>query len=267
MNPLESRIAIVTGGASGIGRAIALALAAEGATVLVGDVDEPGGLETCRLIENAGGKTHFWPLDVSSEDDWKRLAAMTAEKFRSLHILVNNAAICISRPLLEMSFDSWRRQMAINLDGLFLGTKAMLPLMAESGGGSIVNLSSVAGLRGVPGMSGYCASKGGVRMFTKAVALECAQARNNIRVNSVHPGSIETPIWLKLGNGGDLLAADARRNADVMADIRAAGAAATPVGRSGTPEDVAAGVLYLVSDAARFVTGTELVIDGGVMAG
>jgi NAD(P)-dependent dehydrogenase (short-subunit alcohol dehydrogenase family) len=267
MNRLENKIAIVTGGASGIGRAIAVALAAEGATVLVGDVDEPGSLETCRLIENAGGKAHFWPLDVSSEDDWKRLAAMTAEKFRSLHILVNNAAICISRPLLEMSFDNWRRQMAINLDGLFLGTKATLPLMAESGGGSIVNLSSVAGLRGVPGMSGYCASKGGVRMFTKAVALECAQARNDIRVNSVHPGSIETPIWLKLGNDGALPGADARRNADVMADIRAAGAAATPVGRSGTPQDVAAGVIYLVSDAARFVTGTELVIDGGVMAG
>ncbi len=267
MSQLAGKIAIVTGGASGIGRATAIALAAEGATVLIGDVDEPGALETCRVIEANEGKAHFWPLDVAREEDWKRLAAMTKEKFKALHILVNNAAICMSKPLLDMTFDSWRRQMAVNLDGLFLGTKAVLPLMTESGGGSIVNLSSVAGLRGVPGMSGYCASKGGVRMFTKAVALECAQARNNIRINSVHPGSIETPIWLKLGNEGDLPASDARRNSDVMADIRAAGAAATPVGHSGVPEDIAAGILYLVSDGARFVTGTELVIDGGVMAG
>ncbi|MEJ1968527.1 MAG: SDR family NAD(P)-dependent oxidoreductase [Rhizomicrobium sp.] len=117
------------------------------------------------------------PLDVAQEDDWKTIVAMTAQKFGALHILVNNAAICIARPLLEMSFESWRRQMAINLDGLFLGTKAALPLMARSGGGSIVNMSSVAGLRGIPGMSGYCAAKGGVRLFTKAIALECAQAR------------------------------------------------------------------------------------------
>ncbi|MEI9994293.1 MAG: glucose 1-dehydrogenase [Rhizomicrobium sp.] len=267
MSRLDGKVAIVTGGASGIGRACALALAAEGAVVMIGDIDETGGAETRDAIAAAGGRAHFRPLDVAREDDWKTIVATTAQKFDALHILVNNAAICISRPLLEMSFESWRRQLAINLDGLFLGTKAALPLMERSGGGSIVNMSSVAGLRGVPGMSGYCASKGGVRMFTKAVALECAQARNNVRVNSVHPGSIETPIWLKLGNDGEMPASDARRNSDAMAEIRAAGAAATPVGHSGLPSDIAAGVVFLAGDESRFITGTELVIDGGVMAG
>jgi len=267
MARLDKRIAIVTGGASGIGRACALALAAEGAVVMIGDVDDKGGIETCEAIAANGGVAHFCSLDVARELDWKMIVDMTAQKFGALHILVNNAAICISRPLLEMSFESWRRQMAINLDGLFLGTKSALPLMEKSGGGSIINMSSVAGLRGVPGMSGYCASKGGVRMFTKAIALECAQARNNIRVNSVHPGAIETPIWLKLGNDGEMPAANERRNTDTMAEIRAAGAAATPVGHSGVPADIAAGVVFLASDESRFITGTELVIDGGVMAG
>lgn len=267
MGRLDKRVAIVTGGASGIGRACALELATEGATVIIGDVDEKGGIETCEAIGANGGVAHFCPLDVAREHDWKMIVAMTAQKFGALHILVNNAAICISRPILEMSFESWRRQMSINLDGLFLGTKVALPLMAKSGGGSIINMSSVAGLRGVAGMSGYCASKGGVRLFTKAIALECAQARNNIRVNSVHPGSIETPIWLKLGNDGEMPAADARRNSDAMAEIRAAGAAVTPVGHSGAPADIAAGVVFLASDESRFITGTELIIDGGVMAG
>ncbi|HEY0300536.1 MAG TPA: SDR family NAD(P)-dependent oxidoreductase, partial [Rhizomicrobium sp.] len=252
MGRLENRIALVTGGASGIGRAAALSLAAEGARIVIGDIDGPAGAETCDAIAANGGEAVFCPLDVSEEEAWAIAVAMTSEKFGALHILVNNAAICISRPLLEMSFKSWRKQMAVNLDGLFLGTKAALPLMARSGGGSIINISSVAGLRGVPGMSGYCASKGGVRMFTKAVALECAQARNNIRVNSVHPGSIETPIWLKLGNEGEMPPADARRNSDAMAEIRAAGAAATPLGHSGMPADIAAGIVFLAGDEARF---------------
>ncbi len=153
MGRLDNRIAIVTGGASGIGRACALALAAEGAIVMIGDVDEKGGVETVEAATASKAIAHFCPLDVAQEDDWKTIVAMTAQKFGALHILVNNAAICIARPLLEMSFESWRRQMAINLDGLFLGTKAALPLMARSGGGSIVNMSSVAGLRGIPGMS------------------------------------------------------------------------------------------------------------------
>jgi NAD(P)-dependent dehydrogenase (short-subunit alcohol dehydrogenase family) len=206
-------------------------------------------------------------LDVASEASWTSFVDYVGREFGALHILVNNAGICISRRLLDMSFEAWRRQMSINLDGIFLGSKAALPLMARSGIGAIINVSSVAGLKGIAGMTGYCASKGGVRLFTKALALECAQMKNNIRVNSIHPGAIETPIWLKLGNDGVLPSADGGRNSDAMEEIRAAGATATPVGHAGMPADIAAGVVYLASDDARFVTGTELIIDGGVMAG
>jgi len=267
MGRLENRIAVVTGGASGIGRGCVLALANEGAHVVVGDIDENGMAETCAAIEAEKGTARWKLLDVASEASWTSFIDYVAREFGALHVLVNNAGICISRRLLDMSFEAWRRQMSINLDGIFLGSKAALPLMERSGLGAIINISSVAGLKGIPGMTGYCASKGGVWLFTKALALECAHAKNNIRVNSIHPGAIETPIWLKLGNDGVLPASDDGRNSDAMEDVRAAGAAATPVGHAGLPADIAAGVVYLASDAARFVTGTELIIDGGVMAG
>ena len=267
MGRLKNKIALVTGGGSGIGRGSAIALAAEGAHVIVADVDEKGAAETVVAIGAQGGKALARTLDVASEDGWKALVEFVEREFGVLQIVVHNAGICISTPLLEMSFAAWRRQMSINLDGIFLGTKAVLPLIARSGGGSIVNISSVAGLKGIAGMSGYCASKGGVRLFTKAVALECARLKNNVRVNSIHPGAIETPIWLKLGNDGDMPVMDARRNSDAMEEVRAAGAAATPIGHAGLPADIAAGVVYLASDDSRFVTGSELIIDGGVMAG
>lgn len=267
MGRLQDRIAIVSGAGSGIGRGCAVALAAEGARVVVADLDPKGAAETCGQIAANSGAGFAKPLDVTSESSWTMLVDQVASEFGALHILVNNVGICISQSLLNMSFESWRRQMAVNLDGVFLGTKAALPLMTRSGGGSIINISSVAGLKGIPGMSGYCATKGGVRLFTKAIALECAGMKNNIRVNSIHPGAIETPIWLKLGNEGVLPTDDRRRNADAMEDVRAAGAAATPLGYTGVPADIAAGVVYLASNESRFVTGTELIIDGGVMAG
>ncbi len=267
MGRLQNKVAIVTGGGSGIGRGCAIALGAEGARVIAADVDQKGAAETCQTIVANGGTACARGLDVASEESWASFMASVEAEFGALHVLVNNAGICISRPLLEMSFESWRRQMSINLDGVFLGTRAALPLMTNSSSGSVINISSVAGLKGIAGMSGYCASKGGVRLFTKAIALECAQLKNNIRVNSVHPGAIETPIWLKLGNDGRMPSTDARLNADAMEEIRAAGAAATPVGHSGIPADIASGVVFLASDDSRFITGTELIIDGGVMAG
>lgn len=267
MGRLQDKIAIVTGGGSGIGRGCSLALAAEGARVIVADVDQKGAGETCDAIAAERGSGFARPLDVASEQSWTSLLSSIDAEFGALHILVNNAEICISRSLLSMSFESWRRQMSINLDGVFLGTKAALPLMTRSGGGSVINISSVAGLKGIPGMSGYCATKGGVRLFTKAVALECAGLKNQVRVNSVHPGAIETPIWVKLGNDGTMPSIDPRLNSDAMEEIRAAGAAATPLGHAGIPADIAAGVVFLALDDARFITGTELVIDGGVMAG
>lgn len=262
MGGLQGRVALVTGAAGGIGRGCAEALAAEGAEVVVADIDAAGAAETCARIAAAGGRARAEALDVTSPDDWARVMA----GLPALHVLVNNAALCIAAPLAEMSLETWRRQTAVNLDGVFLGTQAAVPRMAAAGGGSIVNISSVAGLKGLPGLSGYCATKAGVRMFTKAVALECAAARNGVRVNSVHPGSIETPIWVKMRHGGDL-PPDLNDLEPVLAETRLVAAAATPLGFSGAPADIAGAVVYLCSDAARFVTGTELVVDGGVMAG
>ncbi len=262
MGRLNGRLALVTGAASGIGRACAVAMAKEGARVIVTDIDADGADKTCALIAAEGGSARFHPHDVTSEESWTAVLA----GLDRLHVLVNNAGLCIAAPLAATAYETWRRQLAVNLDGVFLGTRLAMPLLEKSGNGAIVNISSVAGLKGIAGLSAYCASKGGVRLFTKAVALECAQAANNVRVNSVHPGAIETPIWAKMANGG-ALPADAERCRDAMAAARAASAAATPVGFAGTPDDIARGVVFLASDEARFVTGTELVIDGGVMAG
>jgi NAD(P)-dependent dehydrogenase (short-subunit alcohol dehydrogenase family) len=267
MGRVEGKIALVTGAASGIGRGCALALSKEGAHVVVADIDEVAGAETCRIIKEAGGDAQFDYLNVTDEANWRAVCHDVFQKNGALHILVNNAGICITASILDMPLAIWRRQMEINLDGVFLGMKAGIPLIAASGGGSIVNISSVAGLKGIPGIAGYCASKGGVRLLSKAVALECAHAKNNVRVNSLHPGAIETPIWVKMANGGDLPAPDSRRNLDLMEEARAASIAATPLGFAGMPSDIAAGVVFLASDESRFVTGTELVIDGGVMAG
>ena len=178
-----------------------------------------------------------------------------------MHILVNNAGIAIAGPVTDCTLEAWRRQQAVNVEGVFLGVKHALPLMRASGGGSIVNISSVAGLQGAAGLSSYCASKGAVRLFTKAVALECAAARDGVRVNSVHPGIIETAIWGAIGDG--LSGGDSGAN---RPDLDAMSAMATPLGVKGLPEDIAAGVLYLASDESRYVTGSELVIDGGMVA-
>jgi NAD(P)-dependent dehydrogenase (short-subunit alcohol dehydrogenase family) len=265
MTDLKGKVALVTGAASGIGRGCALALAREGARVIVTDIDEAGGGETCREAVALGGAARYHRLDVAREADWRDALEGVAEREGGLHILVNNAAICIATPLLQMSYASWRRQVEINLDGVFLGTKAAIPLIARSGGGSIVNISSVAGLKGVAGLAGYCATKGGVRLFTKAVALECAQAKNKIRVNSIHPGGIETPIWVKMANDGVMPQAGSNTIAERMEETRAQAAQATPLGFAGEPSDIAGGLLYLCSEEARFVTGTELVIDGGAL--
>lgn len=267
MEGLTGRVALITGAASGIGKACAQALAGAGAQVVLADIDTGGAQEAVSEIERAGGSARALALDVASERDWQSATALLRALEGSLHILVNNAGLCIASPVADMSLASWRRQLAVNLDGVFLGTRACLPLMAESGGGSIVNISSVAGLKGVPGLAGYCATKGGVRLFTKAVALECAQARNHIRVNSVHPGAIETPIWAKMANDGNLPPAESNSVARLMAEAQQAAEAATPLGMAGSPSDIAGAVLYLCTDAARFVTGAELVVDGGVWAG
>ncbi|HVU21430.1 MAG TPA: SDR family oxidoreductase [Rhizomicrobium sp.] len=264
MARLTGKIALVTGAGSGIGRACALAMAVEGADVAITDIDQPGGTETCAMIAATGNRSRFLHHDVANEQSWKDVLGALGN---SVHVLVNNAGVCIAAPLAEMSAESWKRQLAINLDSIFFGTKHAMPLLAAAGGSSIINMSSVAGLKGVAGLSGYCATKGGVRLFTKAIALECAQAGNKVRVNSIHPGAIETPIWVKMGYDGKLPPRDALHFSNAMEMARAASVAATPVGHAGLPADIASAVVFLASDESSFITGTELIVDGGVMAG
>ncbi len=254
---VKGKIALVTGAASGIGRACALLLAKEGAAVVATDVQDDQGRDCVAKIKQAGGDAVFLHHDVTSEDAWTGIIAETKKRFGKLDVLVNNAGIAIAGPITEMSLADWRRQEAVNLDGVFLGIKHALPLMRAGGGGSIVNISSLAGLKGAANLAGYCATKGGVRLFTKAVALECAAARDNVRVNSVHPGIIETPIWLAIVPGANQPGANAP-------DLDTLSWTVVPTGKKGVPEDIAAGVLYLASDDSRYVTGSELVIDGGM---
>ena len=252
---VAGKVALVTGGASGIGRGCAEKLAAEGALVVLTDIQDPLGAEAVAAIGDAGGRADYLSHDVTSEDAWIQVVGEVKARHGRLDILVNNAGIGLSGSVLEMSLSDWCRQTAVNLDGVFLGVKHAIPLMRAGGrGGSIVNISSVAGLKGAPNLAGYCATKGGVRLFTKAVAMECANAKDGIRVNSVHPGIIETPIWITVLPSGT----NEPPNLDELS------AMAVPLGVKGVPEDIANGVLWLCSDEARYVTGLELVIDGGL---
>ena len=259
---VQGKVALVTGGASGIGAAVAELLAREGASVAVTDIDDLKGPELVAGIKKAGHAAMFLHQDVTSEARWVEVVAEVEERFGRLDILVSNAGIGIAVPsIVDMTLQDWRRQTAINLDGVFLSVKHCLPAMRRSGGGSIIMMSSLAGLRGAPGLSGYCATKGGVRLFAKAIAMECASVGDGIRVNSVHPGIIDTPIWGKIPTE----ATGRGQNAPIDPEERAKLAA--PLGRAGHALEVAQGVLYLASDASSYVTGTELVIDGGMNAG
>ncbi len=223
----------------------------------VTDIQDDAGKDVVAAIRQAGGDAIFLHHDVADEAAWESVVAEVKARFGRLDVLVNNAGIAITGSVLTMTLADWRRQQAINLDGVFLGVKHSLPLMRAGGGGSIVNISSLAGLKGSATLAGYCATKGGVRLFTKAVAMECGAARDGVRVNSVHPGIIETPIWLGIIPGAAAPGANAP-NLDAISET------VVPIGSKGLPEDIAAGVLYLASDDSRYVTGTELVIDGGM---
>jgi NAD(P)-dependent dehydrogenase (short-subunit alcohol dehydrogenase family) len=253
---VSGKVALVTGGASGIGRGAAEKLASEGATVVITDIQDHLGEEVVAGIKKAGGKAEYLHHDVTSEDAWVDVIGQVKAKHGRLDILVNNAGIGLGGSVLDMTLTDWRRQTAVNLDGVFLGTKHSIPAMRQGGGGSIVNISSVAGLKGAPTLAGYCATKGGVRLFTKAVAMECAGAKDGIRVNSVHPGIIETPIWTTVMGGQP--GVNAPPDLDAMSEM------AVPLGVKGVPEDIANGILWLASDESRYVTGAELVIDGGL---
>jgi NAD(P)-dependent dehydrogenase (short-subunit alcohol dehydrogenase family) len=247
---LENKVALISGGARGMGAVEARMFAREGAKVVIGDVLEEEGRRTEAEIGEAGGQCLFVRLDVSSEDDWRQAVAAAVSRFGRLDILVNNAGILAAVNVEDTSGEAWDRMMDINAKGVFLGTKHAIPEMRKAGGGSIVNISSVAGLIGSIVGAAYGASKGAVRLLTKATAIQ--YAGDGIRANSVHPGIIETPMTLPTILAGE--------------DLRQTQMDRTPLGRLGRPEDVALGVLFLASDESSFVTGSELVIDGGLTA-
>jgi len=258
MGQVDGKVAIVTGAASGIGAACAATLAREGAKVVVTDLDNPGGQKVADEIVSAGGEAICLHQDVSVEESWPGVIEATEQRFGRLDVMIANAGIGILCRAVEMSLADWRRQTAVNLDGVFLSVKYAVPAMRRAGGGSIIIMSSVAGLRGSAGLAGYCATKGGVRLFAKAVAMECAAAADGIRVNTVHPGVIDTPIWTKI---------PASTGSNEAIDPNEIANAGVPLRRAGQAQDIANGVLFLASDASSYMTGAELVIDGGMTGG
>jgi len=251
---LHGKVALVTGGASGIGRATALLFAREGAAVAIADVNEKAGTDIAQQIASLGGRAFFQPTDVTKAPDCERLVERAISEFGGINILFNNAGIIRRASVLELSEEDWDQVMAVNLKSIYLLSRLVIPHMIRAGGGSIVNTASGWGLVGGPRAAVYCASKGAVVLMTKALAVD--HGAQKIRVNCICPGDTDT----------GMLRTEARQlgenEAQFMAD-----SARRPLGRIGTPEEIARAVLYLASDASSFVTGTALVVDGGGLAG
>lgn len=249
---LDGRVAIITGGGRGIGAAICQAMAAEGALVVVTDIRETDGEATAAALRQAGHRADFVVQDTTVEDRWDFVFNFAEERFGAPDILVNNAGIVIPGSIEDQSFDDWRKTMAVNLDAVFLGTRAGVCGM-KTKGGAIINVSSIEGIAGNPHVPAYNASKGGVRLLTKSAAVYCARAGYPIRINSLHPGYVGTPLVadalpLLPGDFGD----------KTIGRI--------PMGRFGEPEEIARTAVFLASDDASYMTGSELVVDGGYLA-
>lgn len=250
---LAGKVALVTGAASGLGAETARRLAREGAAVLLTDRDGAGEAVAAGIVTD-GGQAAFRHHDVTSETEWPAAVDAATTAFGRLDILVNNAGIVGNQlALMTHSLDDWRRILAVNLDGVFLGMRAVGPVMAAQGAGSIINLSSIMGKVATANVTAYCASKGGVLMLTKAAAVEWAPL--GIRVNSVHPGFIDTPM-----------VANALQRSENGNEMRSMIIAAHPLGRLGVPREIADAIVFLASDEASFMTGAELVVDGGYTA-
>jgi NAD(P)-dependent dehydrogenase (short-subunit alcohol dehydrogenase family) len=255
MGRVEGKVAIVTGGASGLGRATCLLLAKEGAKVAVTDITDSDGNEVVKEIESSNGVAHYWHLDVSNEKEVKQTFAEIASKFGKIDILVNNAGIHgVNKPTDEIEEREWYEVIDVNAKGVFLCTKHAVPYMKKAGGGSIIDLSSVYGIVGAEDTPPYHASKAAVRLMAKTDAI--FYAKYKIRVNAVHPGWVWTPMF-------DHVSKSYPEGAEVfkkqITDL-------LPIGHFGEPNDVAFGILYLASDESKFVTGSDLVIDGGYTA-
>jgi NAD(P)-dependent dehydrogenase (short-subunit alcohol dehydrogenase family) len=244
---------MVTGAGSGIGRATAILLAQEGATVIVCDIDVDAAEQVGNEIRDRGGKAEVMKLDVADESDW--VAAM---KNQRLNVLVNNAGVSFAKPIAETTIDEWQRVLRVNLDGVFLGTKHAIILMRSTGGGSIINVASVSGITPYPEASAYGGSKAAVRLFSKVAAIECADAENGIRVNVVTPGGVKTPMWESMSFFQKLVA---RHGGNEQAFAAMAGGSVS--NRFSSPEDIARTIVFLASDESAHLTGVEFVIAQG----
>lgn len=250
---MRGKVVVITGAASGIGRGCAEHLAREGATVVLTDRDEARGADAARAL----GEPHrFRALDVTDEAAWTAVVGETVRDLGRLDALVNSAGLGMLGDVEHQTLADFRRMYAVNVEGTFLGCRAAITAMKSTGGGALINVSSVAGLVGDPNLAGYCASKGAVRLLTKSIALHCARAGYQIRCNSIHPSFIDTPM---VGALIDAAGGDPER-------ARATFTKAAPLGRLGHVDDVAALVVYLASDESRFMTGAELTLDGGLTA-
>ncbi|MGM0630189.1 MAG: SDR family NAD(P)-dependent oxidoreductase [Pseudomonadota bacterium] len=255
MKRVEGKVAIVTGGALGIGRAVCLELAREGAKVAVTDIADDEGRKVVDEIKDFGGIAKYWHIDTASEDEVSSAFSDIEKELGSIDVLVNNAGIAgVNKPTHEITKDEWDKVINVNVSGVFYCTKHAIPAMKKAGAGSIINLSSIYGMIGAADLPPYHASKGAVRLMSKNDAL--IYAKDKIRVNSVHPGFIWTPLVEQLGKESDEGVDAFRKQLDSL----------HPIGHVGESEDIAYGVLYLASDESKFVTGTELVIDGGYTA-
>ena len=246
---LNDKAVLISGGARGMGSVEAKLFCSEGASVIIGDILEEEGRKIEAEISESGGVCIFVRLDVTSEEDWESAVNLAVERFGKLDILINNAGIFPMESIEDTTVESWDRVMDVNAKGVFLGTKAAIPAMRTSGGGSIINLSSIAGLVGSAYSASYNATKGAGRLLTKSTAIQ--YAKDGIRANSIHPGLIDTLMASELLSDPEL-------------QIKRL--ASTPMGRTGTAEEIAYGALFLASDESSFMTGSELVIDGGFTA-
>ncbi|MEK7674674.1 MAG: SDR family NAD(P)-dependent oxidoreductase [Verrucomicrobiota bacterium] len=259
LDRLAGKVALVTGAASGIGRATAIVLARHDVKVVCADIAADGAQATAAAISRDGGDASAFRLDVTAESDWRAALEQVFAAHNQLDILVNCAGVSFAAPVADMRLEDWRRVMAVNLDGVFLGTKhAILALRRHASGGSIINVASASGLKASAGASAYSTSKAAVCMFTKAVAKECLERGDHIRLNTVCPGGVKTPLWRTMPFFQELMAKHGSEEAAFRALEQSA-----PQGRFAEPEEIALAVLFLASDASGFVTGTDLIIDGG----